>query len=400
MAMPHLKKAHAGGAIIVMISAIITLLSVYYSKASYEQLHYDREETPLIVTNLPGASLSLFKAGDSVETADAVVGFQAEEMWLSRGNYFLKVDEIGKTSFYPVPIISYRSGPDKEGAFTLTIRPPPSQSPPRLLSSLPEFAYIPSGHFLFGDRMRPSEPHYVWLTTYFISPFEVTNAEFREFINDPAGYRNEANWTRAGKQWKTTNQSHATAQLIAGDADFKRFGQPDQPVVQVNWFEANAFCRWLTKKIGAGRWIFGLPTEAEWEKAARGPDNFDYGLGMNISDDQVKLYNWKKNPGAEVTVVSWGETQRNYRANRYGLYHMSGNVTEWTQSIYRSYNRQHPYVDDDDRNHDEVSGERVLRGGSWYTASIAVLYIPYRENFRPEVETPYLGFRLVARPVP
>jgi len=47
-----------------------------------------------------------------------------------------------------------------------------------------------------------------------------------------------------------------------------------------------------------------------------------------------------------------------------------------------------------------MPGERVLRGGSWYTASIAVLYIPYRENFRPEVETPYLGFRVVARAVP
>ena len=79
---------------------------------------------------------------------------------------------------------------------------------------------------------------------------------------------------------------------------------------------------------------------------------------------------------------------------------MTGNVAEWTQSIYRPFNRQHPYVDDDDRNHDEVSGERVLRGGSWYTASIAVLYIPYRENFRPEVKAPYLGFRVVARPVP
>ena len=60
---------------------------------------------------------------------------------------------------------------------------------------------------------------------------------------------------------------------------------------------------------------------------------------------------------------------------------MTGNVTEWTQSIYRSYNRQHPYVDDDDRNHDDVSGERVLRGGSWYTASIAVLYIPTERTF-------------------
>ena len=394
-----MKKFFAGGASIILIGAIITLI-IYRSSAREEQRHYDREETQFFLTNLPGANVSLFKAGAGIEDAIGITEFKPEGMWLPRGNYFLKVEQGGKTVFYPIPLVSYRAGPDKEGAFTVTIRPLSFQAPPRLLSNLPEFAFIPSGHFLFGDHLRPSEPHYVWLPAYYISPFEVTNAEFKEFVDDPAGYKDDANWTEAGKHWRAKNRSHATALLTSADADFKRFGQLDQPVVQVNWFEANAFCHWLTRKIGGSRWIFGLPSEAEWEKAARGPDNFDYGLGMTISDDQVKLYNWKKNPGAEVTVVGWEETQRSYRPNRYGLYHMSGNVTEWTQSIYRTYNRQHPYVDDDDRNHDDTPGERVLRGGSWYTASIAVLYIPYRENFRPDVETPYLGFRVVARPIP
>lgn len=394
-----MKKFIAAGAGVILIAAVITLI-VHRSRVLEEQGHYDRDETQFLVTNLPGASISLFKSGNSIEAAVLWAQFKPEGMWLPRSNYFLKVVQTDKTTFYPVPILGYRSGPDKEGAFSVTIRPLGSQLPPRLLASLPEFAFIPSGHFLFGDHLRPSEPHYVWLTAYFISPFEVTNAEFKAFIDDPAGYRNDSNWTEAGRVWKAKSRSSATALLTLAEGDFKRFGQLDQPVVQVNWFEANAFCHWLTRKIGDGRWIFGLPSEAEWEKAARGPDNFDYGLGMNISDDQVKLYNWKKNPGAEVTVVGWEETQRNYRANRYGLYHMSGNVAEWTQSVYRTYNRQHPYVDDDDRNHDETRGERVLRGGSWYTASIAVLYIPYRENFRPDIETPYLGFRIVARPIP
>lgn len=393
-----MKKIFAGAAGIILIAAVITL--IIHRADVLEQGHYDRDETLLFVTNLATANISLFKAGGSIDAAVLLPQFKPEGMWLSRGNYFLKVEQDNKTIFYPIPILGYRGGPDKEGAFTVTIRPPGSQTPPHLLASLPEFAFIPSGHFLFGDHLRPSEPHYVWLTNYFISPFEVTNAEFKAFIDDAAGYNNDSNWTAAGREWKAKNRSNATALLTLVDADFKRFGQLDQPVVQVNWFEANAFCHWLTSKIGGGRWIFGLPSEAEWEKAARGPDNFDYGLGMNISDEQVKLYNWKKNPGADVTVVGWEGTQRNYRANRNGLYHMSGNVTEWTQSIDRTYNRQHPYVDDDDRNHDETHGERVLRGGSWYTASIAVLYIPYRENFKPDIETPYLGFRIVARPIP
>jgi formylglycine-generating enzyme required for sulfatase activity len=151
--------------------------------------------------------------------------------------------------------------------------------------------------------------------------------------------------------------------------------------------------------MGAGKWLFALPNEAEWEKAARGPDGFDYSLGAAISDDEVGLYNWKKNPNAAVTVVGLRDTQSHYLPNRYGLYHMTGNVSEWTQSVARSYSRQHPYVDDD-RNNDETPGQRVVRGGSWYTASVAVLYIAYRENFQPEVVAPYLGFRIVARALP
>jgi formylglycine-generating enzyme required for sulfatase activity len=257
----------------------------------------------------------------------------------------------------------------------------------------------PSGHFLLGDRLNRQEPHYIWLSAFFISPFEVTNGEFREFLNDPNGYADDSNWTKTGARWRATNSSQVTALLDSAAADFKRFGQLDQPVTQVNWFEANAFCRWLTKKIG-GRWIYALPTEAEWEKSARGPDSFDYGLGMRISDAEVPLYNWKKNPSAASTVASLQETRSTYRPNRYGLYHMSGNVAEWTQSVFRAYNRQHPYIDDDDRNHDETVGERVVRGGSWYSASIAILYLSYRENFQPEVKAPYLGFRVVARLLP
>lgn len=395
-----MKKIYAvGGAALALI--ILAVSTFYFrSEGRNERLHYEQEATELIVANIPGVHLTLFKAGRDLENTEPVTVTVGERMWLPRGNYFLKAEESSRTFLYPIPIVSYRGGPDKEGTFTVTIRSPASGPPHGLLPDLPDFVFIPSGHFHFGDRMRVQEPHYVWLGGFFINPFEVTNAEFREFLIDPRGYSNNENWTEAGRRWKAGNTSHSTALLKETDADFKRFGAADQPVAQVNWFEANAFCRWLTKTVGDGKWIFSLPTEAEWEKAARGPDNFDYGLGSNISDKEVGLYNWKKNPGAEVTVVGIQESKANYRPNRYGVYHMTGNVAEWTQSIYRAYSRQHPYVDLDDRNHDEVTGERVLRGGSWYTASIAVLYIPYRENFQPEVQTPYLGFRVVARPVP
>jgi formylglycine-generating enzyme required for sulfatase activity len=393
------KRLYIGGAVALIIGIAVTLLA-YRSSALQEQLHFEREETELIVSNTSGAGASLFRAGNSLHAAAAVARATGGPVWLPRGNYFLRVDGSGATLFYPVPITGYRSGPDEDGAFTITIRSlPDTASPPRLVPTLPEFAYIPSGHFLIGDRLNKQEPHYVWLTGYFINPFEVTNAEFRLFLNDPSGYGDDSNWTEVGARWKAGNASRATALLGPEDSDFKRFGRADQPVTGVNWFEAAAFCRWLTKKIGGGKWIYTLPTDAEWEKAARGPDSFDYGMGMLVSDAEVRLYNWKKNPGAEVTVAGFEDTRSNYGPNRYGLYHMTGNVAEWTQSVFRAYNRQNPYVEDE-RNHDETAGQRTVRGGSWYTASIAVLYIPYRENFQPEVSAPYLGFRVAARLLP
>ncbi|HEY6119886.1 MAG TPA: SUMF1/EgtB/PvdO family nonheme iron enzyme [Pyrinomonadaceae bacterium] len=387
-----------GGAAIVIVATTLSL-TYFRSNERAERLHYEREETEVVVSNLVGANHTLFKAGNKLQDATPISTAGAR-FWLPRGNYFLKAEQGARSFFYPIPIIAYHSGPEKDGTFGITIRLPGSDSPHGLLPGLPDYVFIPSGNFLFGDHLRVQEPHYIWLGSFYINPFEVTNAEFREFLIDPRGYGDEANWTEAGRKWKAAKASHATALLKPTDADYQRFGQPDQPVVQVNWFEANAFCHWLTKTFGRGKWIFALPTEGEWEKAARGPDSFDYALGMNISDNEAGLYNWRKNPGAAVTVVGVTDTKSKYSTNRYGVYHLTGNVAEWTQSIYRSYNRQHPYVDDDDRNKDETQGERVIRGGSWYTASTAVLRIAYRENFRPEVETPYLGFRGVAHPVP
>jgi len=142
-----------------------------------------------------------------------------------------------------------------------------------------------------------------------------------------------------------------------------------------------------------------MPTEAEWEKAARGPDGFDYGLGSELSEPQMHLYNWKKNPGAEVTLIGAAETPARFRANRWGIYHASGNAAEWTQSAWRPYGRENPYRDDD-RNSDESSGLRVTRGGSWYSATTSRLSLAYREEFQPELSSNDLGFRLAAVALP
>jgi len=226
-----MKKLFAVGGISIIILAAALALLYFRSTDRYERLHYEREETELIISNSPRAHLTLFKAGKDLQDALAMPSIVGERVWLPKGNYFLKVDHDARSFFYPLPIVNYRGGPDKDGTFNVTIRLPDTESPHAVLPDLPDYVFIPSGNLLFGDHLNPREPHYVWLGGFFINPFEVTNAEFREFWTDARGYRDDSNWTEAGRKWRVGNESHASAFLKPTDGDYKRFGQPDQPVV-------------------------------------------------------------------------------------------------------------------------------------------------------------------------
>lgn len=386
----------AGTIALIAVGVVVSVISRNDQK---EEDRYRRGETELVVANLTDSVLTLWKRGKTLLDSSRIATFQETRMWISPGNYYIEVIDGTRRLFIPVPLTGFRCGPDEDGTFNVTVRQSPREYPPRLFPEIPDYVYIPSGSFLLGDRLNPREQHYVWLTGYFVAPFEATNAEFRQFLNAPDGYGDNANWTEAGIRWKGLNPSRATATLTKNQPDYRRFGQPDQPVVWVNWHEANAFCRWMTKNVGRGRWLFSLPSDAEWEKAARGPDNLDYALSMTISDREMPLYNWKKNPDATVTVVGIKDTPTQFRANRYRLYHMTGNVVEWTQSINVPFNKDRPFVDDE-RNLDTTPGLRTARGGSWYSASVAYLSIPYRDAFQPEHSTQDIGFRVVAKALP
>jgi formylglycine-generating enzyme required for sulfatase activity len=166
--------------------------------------------------------------------------YNGERIWLPADDYFLKAEFPNREIFYPVTIAGYRRGPDAGGSFVVTIRTLPDGSPPRPPASPSDWAFIPSSAFLLGDRQNPREPHYVWLPAFFIGRFEVTNAEFAEFLREAVGYAADSNWTEAGRAWRSENQSQTSAALKTTDAEFYRFGQPDQPVTRVNWFEAHA----------------------------------------------------------------------------------------------------------------------------------------------------------------
>jgi formylglycine-generating enzyme required for sulfatase activity len=387
----------SGVAVVLVVVGVLTFQK-HGEAERLRQHHLDRGDRELVISGTEGRQLEIFRSGTSLD--DASPGFAAtNQQWLPQGNYFLRAISTVDTLYFPIALTVDRSHQPDDNPFSVTVRPKPTQTPPRLFAQQSDFVYIPSGTFLFGDRLNPQEAHEVWLTGFFIGQFEATNEEFRAFLRASDGYENDSNWTVAGTLWKHSSHSQTSALLGENDAQFPRFGKPDQPVTRVNWFEANAYCRWLTKNIGHGQWWYSLPTEGEWEKAARGPDNFDYALSKMISDNEVQLYNWKKNPDAPVTVVGILETPQKYGQNRYGLFHMTGNVLEWTQSAFIPFNKSRPYVDDE-RNYDTAAGLRVARGGSWYSGSIAYLSIPYRDAFQPEHSSQETGFRVVARRVP
>jgi formylglycine-generating enzyme required for sulfatase activity len=368
----------------------------WWNEERQEQQHAEADETQIVIGAPKGAHCRLYETGRTVETPRLLRDEPCRGMWLSAGIYFMAVS-AGSIDFrYPVPVRGYRLGPDREGSFMITVRQRLPEDPFRALPGSPGFAFIPSGHFLIGDRETPREPHYVWLPAFFIATFEVTNAEFRAFLLDTNGYAADIHWTDHGREWKRREESQTTASLSRADTDYRRFGRDDQPVTGVTWFEASAYCRWLTASRGGGRWTFALPSDAEWEKAARGPDGFNYGLSATISDAETKLYNWRKNPGVAVTVIGLEKTKRSFRPNRYGLYHASGNVAEWTNSAFWPYNRDRPYRDDQ-RNLPGTAGSRTVRGGSWYSATSATLYLAYRDAFEPNHRSNDVGFRIVAK---
>jgi formylglycine-generating enzyme required for sulfatase activity len=391
------RRVLAVAAAIVAVGVLLVLTGVgSFARSELRRAararHAARGETELRLVNPAGAALALFRAGATLDDA-APLALPAGEAWLPEGRYFVEATLAGERLLFPVTLDGSGEGPDDSGAWTVTVRRPPAESPPLPHERGPGFVFVPGGFFLMGDRQNPGQPHPVWVPSFHVAAFEVTNGEFRRFLADPGGYEDRSCWTEAGWRWKTSGLSQPTARLVPTDPRYPRFGRDGLPVMLVTWHEANAYCRWLTRRLGGGRWLFRLPTEAEWEKAARGPDAFDYGLTMELSEPQSPLYNWRKNPGAEVTLVGPGEGP--YRPNRYGVLHASGNAREWTQSVFRRYSAESPYRDDD-RNADDAEGLRVTRGGSWYSASAVRLRLAYREEFQPELSSDDLGFRIVA----
>jgi formylglycine-generating enzyme required for sulfatase activity len=191
----------------------------------------------------------------------------------------------------------------------------------------------------------------VTLEEYAIARYPVTNAEFERFIQD-GGYQTRDYWTDAG--WKQKESDGWSQPRYWED---KKWNDPSQPVVGVSWYEALAYCRWLSAKSGRE---YRLPSEAQWEKAARGTDGRRYPWGDDWDPDRCN--NKENGPGRTTPVGQYPEGD-----SPYGVGEMVGQVWEWCSSKYAPYR----YEPDDGREDLEGDDSRILRGGSWYNSSPA-----------------------------
>jgi len=207
------------------------------------------------------------------------------------------------------------------------------------------------------DNEQPQ--HRLYLPDYYIAKTPVTNVQYAAFIQ-ATGYK-------MPKHWKN-------AEIPAG--------KDAHPVVNVSWDDAIAYCRWLLETTGKP---YTLPSEAEWEKAARGTDGQLYPWG-NIFD-QGKCNVGKSGIRATTPVDNYPQG-----ASPYGVLDMASNVYEWTRSLWGF---AYPYRFDDGRENLEVRIIRVLRGGSWYTGNPANARCACRSGLDPDTRRGTIGFRVV-----
>ncbi len=190
-----------------------------------------------------------------------------------------------------------------------------------------EMVFVPAGEFIMGsadaeadDDAKPVSK--VFVQGFWIDKFEVTNARYRRCVQAGVCTR------PVGRAYDDPTKAH-------------------HPVTVISWQQAVAYCQWAGKR---------LPTEAEWEKAARGTDGRRYPWGNRFDAGRV-------NAGYSDGTAAVGSYLQG--ASPYGAMDMAGNVWEWTSSLYKPY----PYNSNDGREDLSARGARVNRGGSWYYTS-------------------------------
>jgi formylglycine-generating enzyme required for sulfatase activity len=221
---------------------------------------------------------------------------------------------------------------------------------------------IPPGDFTMGSDEEPAIDgwaHTRWLEAFYMAKYPITNAQFRRFIVE-TGRRPPGNWQ--GGVPPTGEESH--------------------PVFGVPWSEARAYCEWVSEQA---RRHVRLPTEAEWEKAARGFDGREYPWGDKF--DRSRCNTIEGGIGHTTAVGSYSPQGD----SPFGVADAAGNVLEWTSSMRRNY----PYDPTDGREDLDPIACRIVRGG-WFGGASDHARCAHRSQLGPDDPQHFVGFRIAA----
>ncbi|HJS17125.1 MAG TPA: formylglycine-generating enzyme family protein [Anaerolineales bacterium] len=222
---------------------------------------------------------------------------------------------------------------------------------------------VSAGEFRMGsdtDSDIRNNEHIVYVNAFYIDQYEVTNDRYAGCVS--AGACEPPHFAKSDFR-----------PIYYGNEEFVNY-----PVIYVHWNMAKRYCEWRGAR---------LPTEAEWEKAARGTDGRSYPWGEGISCDKANY-----DGDTDNAVYCTGETSKvgSYESGKspYGLYDMAGNVFEWVSSL----NKLYPYDAADGREDPASGGDRVIRGGAW-SEGADDQRVFYRRWIGPNLSESAIGFR-------
>lgn len=277
------------------------------------------------------------------------------------------------------------------------------------LNQLPEMVDIPGGLFTMGcvegrdnidggcvQNEKPAHP--VNVEPFKLAKTEVTVAQFREFI-ETSGYQTTAE--KSGACWARDKQG---VWSYAKNHSWQNLGfvQTDNdPVACISWNDAQAYVQWLSKET---QQPYRLPSEAEWEYAARAGTEFAFSWGQcisgckyaNMADAKGHAFfnDWAAKDCAPCNDgYSYTAPVAHYQANAFGLHDMHGNIWEWVQDSYRDYNANN--ADAETANNTKTNTKRVYRGGSW-DEEPWYLRAAYRKAAPANHRHSLIGFRVAA----
>jgi formylglycine-generating enzyme required for sulfatase activity len=251
-----------------------------------------------------------------------------------------------------------------------------------------KMALIPAGKYIMGsddDDIKDVAPlHEVYISNFYMDVHETTNEQFAKFLNEvrpPEGKDNKRwGWVVIRNDLETDERfTWWSTEIAQEDRDYVALeGHTNHPALTVSWYAADSYCKWAGKR---------LPTEAEWEKAARGglkKKRFPWGDEIptgGVIFDRL----WKENLDPAPTGKVGG-----YYPNGYGLYDMAGNVWEWCADwFYPFYYEESPLENPKGPDMGEI---KVVRGGAWYNHAMA-LRVAIRNTEHPMNTSDGVGFR-------